>query len=165
MLPRAKRRARKSESTDLDLTPYMNLLVVLAPFLLITAVFTRLSVLEIDLPTPSAELESRVPPPEAPISLTISVTEKALVVANGSRVLRVVEAGADGHDLAALSAVLQEIKAGHPQVEDAVILSRPGIEYGLLVEVMDAVRLAVITADGQTTRRALFPNIALGEIP
>ena len=165
MLPRAKRRGRKTESTDLDLAPYMNLMVVLAPFLLITAVFTRLTVLEIDLPTPTAELETRLPPLEETLSLTISITEKALVVASGSRILRIVDTTVDGTDLEMLSSTLQEIKTKYPQVEDAVILSRPGIEYGVLVQVMDAVRMAVITTDGRTTRHTLFPNIALGELP
>ena len=164
MLPRSRRRVRRIESTDIDLTPYMNLLVVLAPFLLITAVFTRLAVLEIYLPPASAELTSRLPSTDENLALTISITEKGLVVSNGERVIHLIQPTSKGHDLEALSALLQQIKARFPNVDNAIILSKPDIEYDTLVQVMDAARMAVVTVDGWKSRYALFPNISLGEI-
>ena len=165
MLPRARRRVRRMESTEIDLTPYMNLLVVLAPFLLITAVFTRLAVLEIYLPPPaSAELMSKLPSPEEQLVLTISITEKGLVVANGSKIISFVQPTPKGHDLQTLSNVLQQIKARFPTVDNAIILSKPDIAYDELVQVMDATRVALVVSDGRKTSYSLFPNISLGEI-
>jgi len=165
MLPRARRRVRRMESTEIDLTPYMNLLVVLAPFLLITAVFTRLAVLEIYLPPPaSAELMSKLPSPEEQLVLTISITEKGLVVANGNKIISFVQPTSKGHDLQTLSAVLQQIKARFPTVDNAIILSKPDIAYDELVQVMDATRVALVVSEGRKTSYSLFPNISLGEI-
>jgi len=165
MLPRARRRVRRMESTEIDLTPYMNLLVVLAPFLLITAVFTRLAVLEIYLPPPaSAELMSKLPSPEEQLVLTISITEKGLVVANGNKIISFVQPTSKGHDLQTLSTVLQQIKARFPTVDNAIILSKPDIAYDELVQVMDATRVAFVVSEGQKTSYSLFPNISLGEI-
>jgi len=165
MLPRARRRVRRMESTEIDLTPYMNLLVVLAPFLLITAVFTRLAVLEIYLPPPaSAELMSKLPSPEEQLVLTISITEKGLVVANGNKIISFVQPTSKGHDLQTLSTVLQQIKARFPTVDNAIILSKPDIAYDELVQVMDATRVALVVSDGRKTSYSLFPNISLGEI-
>ncbi|HET6464070.1 MAG TPA: biopolymer transporter ExbD [Nitrospiria bacterium] len=153
------------ESTEIDLTPYMNLLVVLAPFLLITAVFTRLAVLEIYLPPPaSAELMSKLPSPEEQLVLTISITEKGLVVANGNKIISFVQPTSKGHDLQTLSAVLQQIKARFPTVDNAIILSKPDIAYDELVQVMDATRVALVVSEGRKTSYSLFPNISLGEI-
>ncbi|HEY5593983.1 MAG TPA: biopolymer transporter ExbD [Nitrospiria bacterium] len=153
------------ESTDIDLTPYMNLLVVLAPFLLITAVFTRLAVLEIYLPPPaSAELMSTLPSPEEQLVLTISITEKGLVVANGTKIISLVQPTSTGQDLQSLSAVLQQIKARFPGVDNAIILSKPDIPYDVLIQVMDAARVAFVVTDGTKTSYSLFPNISLGEI-
>ena len=153
------------ESTEIDLTPYMNLLVVLAPFLLITAVFTRLAVLEIYLPPPaSAELMSKLPSPEEQLVLTISITEKGLVVANGNKIISFVQPTSKGHDLQTLSTVLQQIKARFPTVDNAIILSKPDIAYDELVQVMDATRVALVVSDGRKTSYSLFPNISLGEI-
>jgi len=165
MLPRSRRRVRRMESTEIDLTPYMNLLVVLAPFLLITAVFTRLAVLEIYLPPPaSAELMSKLPSPEEQLVLTISITEKGLVVANGNKIISFVQPTSKGHDLQTLSTVLQQIKARFPTVDNAIILSKPDIAYDELVQVMDATRVALVVSDGRKTSYSLFPNISLGEI-
>jgi len=153
------------ESTDIDLTPYMNLLVVLAPFLLITAVFTRLAVLEIYLPPPaSAEVMSKIPAAEEQLVLTISITEKGLVVANGSKIISLVQPTSSGHDLPTLSNLLQQIKARFPGVDNAIILSKPDIPYDELVQVMDATRVALVETNGKKTSYTLFPNISLGEI-
>jgi biopolymer transport protein ExbD len=165
MLPQHRRRARRLESTEIDLTPYMNLLVVLAPFLLITAVFTRLAVLEVYLPPPaSAELMSKLPSPDEELVLTISITEKGLVVANGPKIISLVQPTSSGHDLETLSAVLQQIKARFPTVDNAIILSKPDIAYDELVQVMDATRVAFALTEGKKTSYSLFPNISLGEI-
>ncbi len=165
MLPQSRRRAKHPESTDLDLTPMMNLMVVLAPFLLITAVFTRLSILEIYLPPPaSAELMSSLPSPDEQLVLTISITEKGLVVRNGTRIISLVQPTSNGHDLQSLSAVLQQVKARFPGVDNAIILSKPEIPYDQLVQVMDASRVAWVPVDGKKTSYSLFPNISLGEV-
>jgi len=50
------RRLRK-ESLGLDITAFMNMIVVLVPFLLTTTVFSRLAVLELSLPAQSSGFE------------------------------------------------------------------------------------------------------------
>ena len=50
------RRIRK-HTAELDVTAFINLIVVLVPFLLSTAVFTRLSVIELSLPAQTAGVE------------------------------------------------------------------------------------------------------------
>ena len=165
MLPRSRKRHRHIESTDIDLTPYMNLLVVLAPFLLVTAVFTRLAALEIYLPPPApAEAASKLPPQEDQLLLTISLSDKGIVVANGTQLITIVQPTPKGHDLSTLSSVLLQVKGRFPAVDSAIILSKPDVKYDTLVQVMDAARIAVVTADGKTTRYQLFPNISLGEV-
>jgi biopolymer transport protein ExbD len=166
MLPRSRKRHKHIESTDIDLTPYMNLLVVLAPFLLVTAVFTRLAALEIYLPPPAPAEAAGKPPAlqEDQLLLTISISDKGIVVANGTKLITIVQPTPAGHDLAALSAALLQVKAVFPAVDTAVILSKPDVKYDTLVQVMDTTRIAVVTRDGKTTRYQLFPNISLGEV-
>ena len=47
------RRIRR-HAAELDVTAFINLIVVLVPFLLSTAVFTRLSVIDLSLPAQSS---------------------------------------------------------------------------------------------------------------
>ena len=49
---------QRNTSVELDITAFMNLMVVLVPFLLMTAVFTSISVLDLKLPTPGASSSS-----------------------------------------------------------------------------------------------------------
>ena len=42
---------RKGNDYEIDVTTFLNLMVVLIPFLLITAVFSRLTIVELDLPS------------------------------------------------------------------------------------------------------------------
>ena len=44
-------RRRTSEQAELDMTTFLNLMVVLVPFLLITAVFSRITIVELSLPS------------------------------------------------------------------------------------------------------------------
>src|SRR5690606_12605624 len=55
MARRQRRTRRHQDVEELHITAFMNLMVVLVPFLLITAVFSRMSILELNLPGPSSE--------------------------------------------------------------------------------------------------------------
>ena len=48
------RKRRQAETPEMDITAFMNLMVVLVPFLLITAVFSRLAIIELNLPAASS---------------------------------------------------------------------------------------------------------------
>ena len=59
---RSRRRRRTSrEPAELDITSFMNLMVILVPFLLITAVFSRMAILELNLPTADAVVHEQEP--------------------------------------------------------------------------------------------------------
>ena len=47
---RRSRHRRNKEPAELQITAFMNLMVVLVPFLLITAVFSQMAVLDLNLP-------------------------------------------------------------------------------------------------------------------
>ncbi|HZD54071.1 MAG TPA: biopolymer transporter ExbD, partial [Woeseiaceae bacterium] len=53
---------RNIETAELNITVFMNLMVILVPFLLITAVFSRLAVLELNLPGSAAQASEEEAP-------------------------------------------------------------------------------------------------------
>ena len=66
-----RRRSRsRREPAELNITAFMNLMVVLVPFLLITAVFSRITILELNLPTAQ---ESEASEEEQALDLTVVV--------------------------------------------------------------------------------------------
>ena len=160
-----KRRYRRTdkEIPEMDITTFLNLMVVLVPFLLITAVFSRVTILELNLPTSSGSNS----PTKIKLNIEVIVREKGIEIGNGRRVVARFPKVEDKYDFASLSKHLLEIKRNYPDKTNATVLMEPDIEYELLVHVMDAVRVAEISqsADGLFEKVALFPDISIGDAP
>ena len=156
------RRSRK-DLGDINITAFMNLMVILVPFLLITAVFSRITILELNLP-PASSGEANKQTPE--LALEVVVRQKALEVGDrhGGLIKRL-DNTAEGYDLAQLSELLQQIKARYPEKLDASVLLESDIPYDSLVQVMDAVRVAEVPQNGTTVMTELFPEISIGDAP
>jgi biopolymer transport protein ExbD len=151
------------EAAELNITAFMNLMVILVPFLLITAVFSRLAILELNLPASSTE-------PADPQELTfqLEVIVRANKIEIGDRnvgALGVYPNTDGGYDYESLSTKLTEIKDRYPQKTDAAILLESEIPYDTLVQVMDRVRVAELVEDDGVRRRDLFPDISIGDAP
>ena len=157
-------RRRNQETAELNITAFMNLMVILVPFLLITAVFSRLAVLELNLPGSSTE---PVDPQEQTFQLEIIVRKDKLEVGDRNQgLLGVYPNSADGdYDYDALSVKLAELKDRYPQKSDASILLESDIAYDTLVQVMDRVRVEEELRDESVVRRERFPNISIGDAP
>jgi len=149
---RHRRAARRSEAAELNITAFMNLMVVLVPFLLITAVFSRLTILELDLPSDSVEV-----PQQPSLRLRLQVAEERLRVFDGGRQLRSWAAPDGAYPLEELGELLGDLKRRHPSVDGAELLLEGSVSYDSLVQLMDTVR---IDADGA----AMFARISLGEL-
>lgn len=161
---RSRRGGRRHiETAELNITAFMNLMVILVPFLLITAVFSRLAILELNLPASSTE-------PANPQELTfqLEVIVRADKIEVGDRnvgALGIYPNNGDGYDYESLSTKLTEIKDSYPEKTDASILLESEIPYDTLVQVMDRVRVAELVEDDGVVRKDLFPDISIGDAP
>ncbi|MBT8078791.1 MAG: biopolymer transporter ExbD [Gammaproteobacteria bacterium] len=163
MLSRRRASHRNVETAELNITAFMNLMVILVPFLLITAVFSRLAILELNLPGSSTEAAEQQDPT---FQLEVIVREDRIEVGDRNLgALGVYPNQDSGHDLEALSKKLAELKDNYPDKTDASILLESDIPYDLLVQVMDRVRVRQTVADNQIVRSDLFPDISIGDAP
>lgn len=154
---------RNSETAELNITVFMNLMVILVPFLLITAVFSRVAILELNLPGASDE---DVAPEKRAFQLEITVREEQIEVGDRNvGALGVYPNSADGYDYDALSKKLSEIKSNYPSKTDASILLEADISYDTIVQVMDRVRIAETVTENAIVRTDLFPDISIGDAP
>jgi biopolymer transport protein ExbD len=161
----ARRRFKKNqEPPELDITSFLNLMVVLIPFLLITAVFSRITILELNIPT---SVVGPNQPNKIKLTIEVIVREKGLEIGNGRRVVARFPKVDDEYNLQKLSEHLLKIKNSYPDKTDAMVLMEPEIEYDYLVLVMDAVRSAEIKqGEGvELEKIALFPDISIGDAP
>ena len=168
---------------ELLLVPMIDIFTVLVTFLLMTAVFSRITVVELDLPS-AADGPAVTEPP---FRLEVILREEGFELTNGSSVIAAVPKAGGKYDLKALSEMALSLKRDHPDVVDASVLLEPQVAYDDLIQVMDAIRsaenstvAAATLPDGQANRPrsdvaqpgdprpervALFTDIALGDAP
>ena len=160
---------RHNEATaELNITAFMNLMVILVPFLLITAVFSRLAILELNLPGSSTE---PVEPQDQVFQLEVIVRSDKIEVGDRNQgLLGIYPKTDDGYDYDAVGDKLTELKERYPSKTEASILLEQDIPYDTLVQIMDKVRVSVeieIDEDDARTlvRTDLFPDISIGDAP
>ena len=148
---------------DLDMTTFLNLMVALIPFLLVTAVFSRITIVDLNLPSST----SAAPPSEAGFRVEVIVRDAGLELTNGSAVIARIPKARDEYDLETLSELVVSLKRDHPDKNGASVLLEPDIEYDHLIQVMDVVRSVEVPgeADREPTRAALFTDISIGDAP
>ena len=165
MIRRRRGGRRHNEDTaELNITAFMNLMVILVPFLLITAVFSRLAILELNLPGSSTE---PVEPQDQTFQLEVIVRKDKIEIGDRNQgllgVYPNIEEGV--YDYLALSTKLSELKDRYPAKTDASILLEADIAYDTLVQVMDRVRVEEELDEDSVVRNELFPDISIGDAP
>ena len=155
---------KTDDEAELAVTTFLNLMVVLVPFLLITAVFSRMTIVELNLPSAAGGPA----PQEIGFRPEVIVREEGIEVTNGTDIIAAMPKVNGEYDLTALSDLMLALKQDYATVEDMSVLLEPQIPYDYLIRVMDAVRTTEVpdpAAATGFTRVALFTAISVGEAP
>ena len=163
-MARMRHYRRKKETPELDITTFLNLMVVLIPFLLITAVFSRITIQELNLPEATAGGAS----PDKPlITIEVIVRENVLEIGDGRNVVARFPKDSEQHDFVSLSQALLRLKDRYCAKEDAIILIEPDVSYEDVIRVMDTMKVAMVgDPDDHVPRRVvLFPELSIGDAP
>lgn len=159
-------------------------MVVLVPFLLITAVFSRITILELSLPSGEGANDNK----QQQLSIEVIIRQQGIEIGNGQQVLArfpllkkedvdlvIDEDGSPDtsklYDLKLLSEFLVKIKGKYPDKTDAIVLMESDIEYRVLIRTMDAVRSTFVRQQGEEGKAdvlqqvVLFPDISIGDAP
>ncbi len=143
----ATRRAQKSvsrnlEGVELDLTPIMNLFMVLIPFLVTMAVFTHIAVININLPPASeaSQAEASAPKEEKQIDISIVITDKGFRIAGTGKKLDMVPKTQGSYNYTRLRTLLKAVKFQYPSQKSVVLVIESNILYNDIVKFMDVCR-------------------------
>jgi biopolymer transport protein ExbD len=180
------RRKRKlehgdDESHELNIVPYLDILINLIMFLLVTqATLVALGIVDVSAPSyasigPSAGQKKE--PTEEALKLTIGIAERGFFIAakggvlpgeengapqeqtadNVTRAAPTIPKRADGtYDFPALTAKLRAIKTAFPATEAVFIAAEDQCPYEIIVKTLDASR--------EDARGPLFPAVAFTQI-
>lgn len=152
---------------DLDITPFMNLMIVLVPVLLLSMVFTRITVIDIQLPASAGTGSEQIS--QKQVEVVIKETSILINFPEGL-LLRAIANKDDGTpDYENVSLVLQalkrELQLKNADRKKVNLLVSESIPYHKVISTMDAVRSysAVVVTD--VVDAELFPDIAFGDAP
>lgn len=157
---------RKEEETELDVSTFLNLMVVLIPFLLVTAVFSRITIQELNLPKQAAGGSQ---PDQPHVKIEVILRKQKLELSDGRNITRTIPNNDGKYDIASLSKVLLNLKRKYSKKDSATLLVEPDVEYVDVIHVMDAMKVADIRPggkdSGEVVQVSLFPQLSVGDAP
>ena len=123
-----RKRVRQEEDADIDITPMLDIVFIMLIFFIVTATFVKES--GIDVTRPDAETAVK----QNRVAILIAIGDNNEIWINRRKI-----------DLASVRANVEKLHAENPQ-GGAVIQADRQAETGVLVEIMDQVRLAGVGA-------------------
>lgn len=166
--PSQRRRKARGEIPDINIIPLMNVFCILIPFLLLTAVFVQLTIIDTNLPSSSSSSTSDTaeesPTPEvAQLNLTVLITKEGFIMAgyggvltvegnpeggeNGKKIIPMKVTGKDEngndimeYDYEKFQETLIKIKEAYPGKHSIIILPENQVKYSTIIKVLDTSR-------------------------
>src|SRR6266404_9332895 len=111
---------RERKPAELLLVPMIDIFTVLVTFLLMTAVFSRITVMQIDLPSSAA-----AKPTKPAFRLEVIVRQDGFELSDGNQLIATIPKVNGAYDMNALTERALAVKREHPTSEDASVLSEP----------------------------------------
>jgi biopolymer transport protein ExbD len=152
---------RLRKPAELMLVPMIDIFTVLVTFLLMTAVFSRITILQLDLPSSNS---AGAGTPQ--FRLEVIVRQAGFELTNGSKLIAAVPKVNEQYDFGTLTQMAVSLKQQYPEASDASVLLERDVQYDYLIQAMDAIRSAEVRQpDATAIKQELFANIAVGEAP
>jgi biopolymer transport protein TolR len=128
---------KKPLDSELNLIPFIDLLIVNICFLLITAVWVQMARIKVSQKGKGSAAEKADDvPPELRVKVVVLVGEEGYVITAGGERLVVPKQG-QIYDTEKLGKQLREIKTRLPNKEDITVAAEDGIQYRHLIRAMD----------------------------
>jgi biopolymer transport protein ExbD len=160
----------KREEVELDITSFMNLMIVLVPVLLMMMVFSHITVLELKLPQLSDTTEQHQPLSDEPKNIEIMVFKEQIeIYYPQTHLLKVIPADANGYDYDLFVNTLKQLKAAllseSIEKKDISLLLQEDTDYQTIISLMDKTRSYKAVLVASVVDAELFPEISLGDAP
>src|SRR4051812_30788082 len=138
----------RNKTVDLNLVPIIDLMSVLISFLLITAVWTQVSMIQIGSSLYGKKSDTQPPPeplPHSDLVLKVEVKPNGYILTVGKQAISLpLKSGA--YDETGLVAQLQRVKQLYPDKQDAVVAVADTLAYDHMIKAMDVLLIAGFTA-------------------
>ena len=127
------------EAPEVDVTPVMNMFIILIPFLVTMAVFTQVSVVEFGLP-PNVGTGLDESKGEPKLKITVVVAPAFLGITYGETMLDSLPAGPQGYDYDTFVERLRARREGADIKDEVIVAVRDSVRLKHVIAVMDRCR-------------------------
>ena len=138
-----------AEQVELNLTAVMNVFLILIPFLLLTAVFVRIAILELSMPNLNKRSAESTIQTQTVILNFLIINKDGFEVKSPDLKFKKLDQIADTYNWEDLKTQLNEIKQKHPSSGEIFIQPDDAITYDIIIQAMDH------------CRDSGFPNISI----
>jgi biopolymer transport protein ExbD len=164
---------RMRRPVELMLVPMIDIFTVLVTFLLMTAVFSRITILQLDLPSANSAGAGAEPV----FRLEVIVRHEGFELTNGSALIATIPKVNGEYDFKSLTDMAVSLKREYPDATDGSVLLERDVKYDYLIQSMDAIRSAEVVSQpdpasaassngvAEAKKMELFTHIAVGEAP
>ena len=130
---------KRSSVVELNLVPFIDLMSVCIIFLLITAVWTQISMIQLGSSVYTKKVDDTPPPitPQSDIPFRVDVLSQGYKVVLGARVQLVPISKKGEYDYKALQKILEKVKQTYPKKIDVVVTAGDQMLYKNLIQAMD----------------------------
>jgi biopolymer transport protein ExbD len=158
-----------AQDEDVNLVPIMNLFVVLIPFLLMSAAFFHISVINASVPAlqkdktdlAKSEVAVTMMVRMEPESFTITASSDTLSREELAKLRAEIPRKGEGKGLQDLSDHLLACKQRYPKSETMLLVPDASIQYQEVIGAMDSGRWVEMEQEGAKARYELFPNVVI----
>ncbi len=157
-----KIKRKNTDDAEIDVTSFMNLMIVLVPVLLMSMTFTKITVMEINLPELSGGGASNSLS-QSQLEIIVRKTGMEVYFPSGNLVKKVPLLESGQQDFNLLSQVLRAVKDKVSDKRDALIMSASNVDYQTLINAMDTLKSYRTVVAASLVEVELFPEISLGD--
>jgi biopolymer transport protein TolR len=146
---RRTRPAEEAETGELNIVPYLDILMNLILFMLLSmAGLATFGVLKVDASAADTKAATRE------LTLTVAIANTGFIVRADDATAPIPRLADGAYDFTSLRTRMAELKAAHPSEQRGSIAAAADTDYETLIATLDATRETV-------DRRALFPQVTL----
>ena len=125
---------KRSMDVEVNLVPFIDLLCCCICFLLVSAVWTQVSKIDVKA---APNLPSDAPPPEEKVKITVHIRGGGYFLTDGTNQTELPKAGDGAYPAKDLGDKLVLLKGAYPDITAVTLMSDDTVQYKELIQVMD----------------------------
>jgi biopolymer transport protein TolR len=128
---------KKALDANINLVPYIDMLMTIMTFLMMTAVWTQIAMLEVQNASGGPEDQAEEPDPDRPKAVMVLAGKESITIQEEGAEPRSFPATADGYDFNGARIEIKRLKDARPDRQEVKIQSEDGVTYQNITAIID----------------------------